>query len=289
MNLPIINKSPSPPPPPHPEANVRGRRGGGEGQIKLVSTDFDGTLFAEFENPPIPGRFVALISDLQRRGVKWVINTGREMSSLMEALARARIGAQPDYLVLVEREIYRHDGARYVPVEPWNTACHREHEQLFARVRPEVAALMDWVNERFKATVYEDAWSPFCLIAGNTSDADAVQARLDEFCRRFPELTVVRNDVYARFSHVNYNKGTALAEITRLLNLTSAEVLAAGDHLNDLPMLQTKFARCLVTPANAIPQVKDVVKKQNGFVSELPCGHGVAEGMEKFLQLPADA
>jgi hypothetical protein len=23
--------------------------------IKLISTDFDGTLFAEFESPPIPG------------------------------------------------------------------------------------------------------------------------------------------------------------------------------------------------------------------------------------------
>ncbi len=252
--------------------------------IKLVSTDFDGTLFAEFENPPIPPRFLKLIGDLQARGVKWVINTGREMASLMEALGRARIPVQPDYLVLVEREIYRHDGVRYVPVEPWNTACHRDHEQLFARVRPEVAALMDWVNERFKATVYGDAWSPFCLIAGNNVDADVIHARLDEFCRRFPELTVVRNDVYARFSHVNYNKGTALAELTRLLGLTSAEVLAAGDHLNDLPMLKTQFARYLVTPANAIPKVKEVVKTQGGFVSNLNCGHGVAEGLENHLK-----
>lgn len=252
--------------------------------IKLVSTDFDGTLFAEFENPPIPPRFVSLIGDLQRRGVKWVINTGREMASLMETLGRARIPVQPDYLVLVEREIYRHDGVRYVPVEPWNTACHRDHEQLFARVRPEVAALMDWVNARFKATVYEDAWSPFCLIAGNNGDADVIHARLDEFCRRFPEMTVVRNDIYARFSHINYNKGTALAELTRLLGLTSAEVLAAGDHLNDMPMLKTEFARYLVSPANAIPQVKELVKRQGGFVSELSCGHGVAEGMENHFQ-----
>jgi len=252
--------------------------------IKLVSTDFDGTLYAEFENPPIPPRFVALISDLQARGVKWVINTGRDMSSLMETLARAKIAVQPDYLVLVEREIYRHDGVRYAPVEHWNAACHRDHEALFTRVRPEVSALMDWVNARFRATVYADTWSPFCLIAGNNGDADLIHAQLDEFCERFPELTVVRNDVYARFSHVNYNKGTALAELTRMLKLTSAEVLAAGDHLNDLPMLKTEFARFLVTPANAIPQVKELVKSQGGFVSELSCGHGVAEGVEHHLK-----
>jgi len=49
--------------------------------IKLISTDFDGTLFAEFENPPIPERLITLIGDLQARGAKWIINTGRDMSS----------------------------------------------------------------------------------------------------------------------------------------------------------------------------------------------------------------
>ena len=46
---------------------------------------------------------------------------------------------------------------------------------------------------------------------------------------------MVRNDVYARFSHAAYNKGTALAELTRRLGLHSRTVFAAGDHLNDLP------------------------------------------------------
>lgn len=251
--------------------------------IKLISTDFDGTLFSEFENPAIPPRIVSLIGELQSRGVHWVINTGRDMSGLMEALARARIPVQPDYLVLVEREIYHHDGGRYAPVEHWNAACTRDHGELYARIRPEVADLMNWVNTRFRATVYEDVWSPFCLIAGNNSDADQIHARLDEFCKRFPELAVVRNDVYARFSHVNYNKGTALAELSRMLGVTSHDVLAAGDHLNDLPMLKSEHARYLVAPANAVPLVKDLVSKQGGFVSELNCGHGVAEGMEHYL------
>ena len=71
--------------------------------IKLISTDFDGTLFAEFENPPIAERLQQLIGELQARGVKWVINTGRDMSGLMEALGRSRVTIKPDYLVLVER------------------------------------------------------------------------------------------------------------------------------------------------------------------------------------------
>ena len=253
--------------------------------IKLISTDFDGTLFAEFENPPISRRLENLIGDMQSRGAKWVINTGRDMSSLMEALARARISIQPDYLVLVEREIYEHDGVRYAPVEPWNTACARDHAELFALVRPAVSELTEWVNSRFRATVYQDAYSPFCLIAGNNGEADLIHDQLTAFCERFSQLTVVRNDVYARFSHAAYNKGTALAELSRRQSLTAAAVFAAGDHLNDLPMLSSNYARWLVAPDNAIEPVKVAVVRQEGFVSGLNHSEGVAEGFEHHLAL----
>jgi hydroxymethylpyrimidine pyrophosphatase-like HAD family hydrolase len=252
--------------------------------IQLISTDFDGTLFAEFENPPIPDQVVALIGELQARGAKWVINTGRDMSSLMEALARSHIPIQPDFLVLVEREMFKHDGVRYGPVTAWNTACARDHDRLFARVRREVPELVEWVNARFRATVYEDAYSPFCLMAGNNGDADLIHAQMKLFCARFPQLTVVRNDVYARFSHAAYNKGTALAELTRQLELQADGVFAAGDHWNDLPMLDLKFARWLAAPGNAMVEVKEAVRRQQGFVSELNCGQGVAEGLEFSLK-----
>jgi HAD superfamily hydrolase (TIGR01484 family) len=255
--------------------------------IKLISTDFDGTLFAEFENPPIPERLASIIADLQSRGAKWVINTGRDMSSLMEALARAQIRIQPDFLVLVEREIYRHDGVRYASVADWNAACTSDHSTLFERVRPEVASLTEWVNSRFRATVYEDPYSPFCVIAGNNGDADLIHTRMNEFCANFSQLTVVRNDVYARFSHIAYNKGSALAEISRSLGVKPTETLAAGDHLNDLPMLKSEFARFLVAPNNAISEVKEVVIRQGGFVSKLSCGNGVAAGLEYHLN-PAE-
>src|ERR1051325_269246 len=131
--------------------------------IRLISTDFDGTIFAEFENPPISEGFLKLIADLQSQGVKWVINTGRDMSSLMESLARARVEVQPDYLVLVEREIHVHDGVRYCGLDEWNSACARAHEELFVRVRQDLPRLTEWVNERFRATVYEDPYSRFCI------------------------------------------------------------------------------------------------------------------------------
>jgi hypothetical protein len=253
--------------------------------IKLISTDFDGTLFAEFENPPIPESLQRIIGELQSRGVKWVINTGRDMSGLMEAIARSKISVKPDYLVLVEREIHCHQDMQYVGWHDWNDACHRSHEELFVKVRADLPRLVSWVESRYNATIYEDAYSPFCLLAGNNGDADAIHAFMEEYCNEVPNLKVVRNDVYARFCHANYNKGTALAEICKRLQIAPENTLAAGDHLNDLPMLDREYARYLVTPVNGIAVVRECVARQGGFVADLPHGHGVAQGLRHFLKL----
>src|SRR5437899_351078 len=142
--------------------------------IKLVSTDFDGTLFAEFEDPPVPQELQELIGGLQARGGKWVINTGRDLSSLMETLGRSAITIEPDYLVLVEREIQVHENCGYVSLKSWNNACERDHEQLFARLEPELPRIREWINARFHAFVYEDAYSPLCVVAHSVSDMDQI-------------------------------------------------------------------------------------------------------------------
>ncbi len=250
--------------------------------IQVLSTDFDGTLFAEFENPPIPVELQEMIARLQAQGAKWVINTGRDMSSLMESLGRAAIAVKPDYLVLVEREIHLHQDSQYVGLEDWNTACSRTHAELFAQIRRDLPGLIQWISSRFQASIYEDAYSPLCLIAANTTDMDDIHAYLESYCRRVTTLSVVRNDVYARFSHQSYNKGTALAEVTRRLGLGRHQVFAVGDHLNDLPMLSTEYAGLLAAPANAVPLVQTAVRQQGGYISQAPHGAGVVEAIKYY-------
>jgi hypothetical protein len=254
-----------------------------ETPIKLISTDFDGTLLAEFENPPVPLALQDLIGHLQARGAKWVINTGRDLSSLLETLGRAHLAIKPDFLVVVEREIYRHHQSEYVEHRSWNRACHDAHAELFQRVILDVPRLRAWVEARFAATIYEDAFSPFCLIAERIQDADVIHDYLTAYCREVPKLNVMRNDVYSRFCHEAYDKGTALAEIAGELHVTAAETFAAGDHLNDLPMLTRQHAHWLAAPSNAIDIVKSAVRRQNGHVSAFAHGHGVADGLQTFL------
>ena len=250
--------------------------------IRLVSTDFDGTVHAEHENPPVAPALQERLAQLQRQGVKWVVNTGRDLSALMEALGRAHLRVSPDFVVVVEREIHAHDGVRFAGWDDWNRECTRKQDELFARVRPDLPSLVEWIHERFQVMIYEDAYSPFCMIAESPTDTDRIMEFMARYCRKVPELSLVRNDVYVRFSHIGFNKGTALGEITRRLGLSADQVLAAGDHWNDLPMLSPEFARWLVAPSNAIEPVKAAVRRNLGHVSSQPVGHGILEGLDRF-------
>jgi hydroxymethylpyrimidine pyrophosphatase-like HAD family hydrolase len=251
--------------------------------IQVICTDFDGTVFSEFEHQPIPPRLVQLIAQAQSEGAKWVINTGRDMSSLMEALGRSRIPIHPDYLVLVEREIYEHSGLAYRGLHRWNDACQDEHNHLFREVRPEVSALGAWISRHHRATIYEDAFSPFCVIAESGEAADHIHEFLEDFATQIPCLSVVRNDIYMRFAHNSYNKGTALTEICEIEGVSPEDTFVAGDHFNDLPMLQRKRAAWLAAPVNAIPAVQDTVREQGGFLSRFTAGDGVADAIEWCL------
>lgn len=253
--------------------------------IKLISTDFDGTVHSDLEHPPVPLALQALVGGLQSRGTVWIINTGRDLPSLTDSLRAARLSIQPDYVVTVEREIYARHNSQYLPFTDWNKGCTQAHRDLFNAIEPILPKALAWIQERFNATIYEDAYSPFCLIAQSPEQADAIHAQLDLFFQNIPDLAVVRNGIYARFGHRAYNKGSALAEIARRLEISAQHIFAAGDHLNDLPMLSTEYARCLTAPDNAIDAVKEVVREQNGYVSGEPYGFGVVRGLEHFLKL----
>ena len=251
--------------------------------LQLVCTDFDGTIHTELESPTVAQEFQDLIGELQARGVPWVVNTGRGLADLLHEMARSKLFVAPDYLVVVEREIYRREGDRYVAHAEWNDRCARTHEDLFAQLRPELPSWFEWVNGNFVAEVYEDPWSPFCLVAASTNDALEIVEHVEMRCRAWPEVTVVANHVYARLSHVDYHKGSALREVAGLCGAEPAGTFIAGDHWNDLPMLRRELGHWLVAPANAMDEVKLAVEAAGGWVLPGRAGRAVAAGLRRCL------
>ena len=57
-----------------------------EREIRLISTDFDGTLVAHDFDPVLDHGCMELLGELKNRGAQWAINTGRSVQLLESGL-----------------------------------------------------------------------------------------------------------------------------------------------------------------------------------------------------------
>src|SRR5205807_3083731 len=91
---------------------------------------------------------------------------------------------------------------------------------------------------------------------------------IEHASEREPKFNYQRNTIYLRFCHADYHKGAALAELARLIHIPRENIFAAGDHHNDISMLNGEVAAMPACPANAIDEVKDAVRNAKGFVAK---------------------
>lgn len=254
--------------------------------MRLISTDFDGTLIAFDSDGKCSPAFAAVLEQHHRNGGMWAINTGRSLEHALEGIARFQAPVAPDFLLTLEREIYQctADGV-WVSHGDWNENCEKHHAHLFS-IAGDIFALIERLahdNEGINV-IYEEG-VPAGLVTATEEIMDDVARTLDELIVAVPKFGYQRNTVYLRFCHRDYHKGAALGELCRLEGISPEGVLAAGDHFNDLSMLDGSYARMTACPANAIEPVKQAVRESGGYIAKACWADGIAEAFRHFEAL----
>lgn len=252
-------------------------------KIRLISTDFDGTLVSHANHPVFDRDCMELIRELQSNGAIWAINTGRSVDLLEEGLEDFAFPLLPDFILTSERDVFRPAEGGWEPYGDWNARCAQAHAELYATASPILAEVIDYVTRETKARVIYEADEPAGLVATSEEEMDRLTKFIDRAKADAPKFHYQRNTVYLRFCHADYHKGAALAELSRLTTVAHANIFAAGDHHNDLSMLDGRYAGCPACPANAIPAVKEAVRRAGGCVAEKEFGAGVHEALRHFL------
>ncbi len=253
-------------------------------KIRLLSTDFDGTLVSHTSEPVLDGRCMQLIGELQRDGAVWAINTGRSVDLLDSGLMDFSFPVHPDFILTSERDVFRpsQNGGRWEAYGDWNERCARDHADLFRSATSVLAEVLDFVEQKTQARVIYEPHGPAGVVAQSEEEMDRVTEFIDQLRERQPKFNYQRNTIYLRFCHADYHKGAALAELARLIEISREEIFAAGDHHNDISMLDGRYAKFPACPANAIDAVKVAVREAGGYVAEQECGAGVYEALRYF-------
>ena len=255
-------------------------------KIRLLSIDFDGTLVSHVSEPVLDRGCVELIRDLQSDGVLFSINTGRSVDLLESGLADFEFPMRPDFILTTEREVFRpgDNGEKWEPFGDWNTRCARDHAELFSSAQSVLAEVVDFVTRKTKAQLLYHSQGLEGLRAESAEEMDRIVEFIERAGAKEPKFNYQRNTIYLRFCHADYHKGAALAELARLIDIPRENIFAAGDHHNDISMLNGEVAAMPACPANAIDEVKETVRDAGGYVAELQHGAGVHEALLHFTK-----
>lgn len=252
--------------------------------IRLLSTDFDGTLAGGIHGERCVPALAVELAAVVREGALWAVNTGRSLEAALDGLEHLGAPASPDYILTSERHIFKPDGrGGWHDYGEWNAICRQHHNLLFSQSGSFFRQISRLVSRHEGVVILKNIEGvPEGLAAESEELLDVVSDELAGLRGRPADFHHQRSNTFLRFCHRRYDKGSTLAELGRLLDMPTADILAVGDHQNDIAMLFGNIAAMTACPANAHPSVKEAVLRAGGHVSELEAGEGTAEAIRLY-------
>ncbi|XKF66706.1 Cof-type HAD-IIB family hydrolase [Virgibacillus necropolis] len=242
-----------------------------EKQIKLIALDMDGTLLTSDEK--VTERTHKAIQQAMEKGVHVVISTGRWLGSCYPYAES--LGLQ-SYLVTsnggeiwtMEKElIERHTVDPVLMEKLWDLGKRYDMgcwmiatDAVWRGERPNEFSKHEWLKVGF------DSHFP---------------SNLEKFMQElsyFDELELTNSQPHnVEVNPKGVHKGSALSKVCEKLGITMDEVMAAGDSLNDMKMIQQSGLGI------AMGNGQEAIKKAADFETDTNDDDGVAKAIERFV------
>lgn len=240
--------------------------------IKLIASDMDGTLLPE-GTPNVNPELFDVILKLKEKGIIFAAASGRQFVSM-----RSVFGP-------VERDIlFIADNGAFVTCRGTVTKCLsfqrevlekivryvRGMENIFYMVSTPEGAYTDKVEDTEMISWIRDGYHVRLDPVRDVLELDKDIIKVAVFCKGvdaacaakeiIPEFkdvshVMVSGDHWIDFMERTVDKGNALSEIQRMMNIKKEETMAFGDNLNDIGLLNC--AKESYAVAGARPEVKE--------------------------------
>lgn len=255
---------------------------------KCVALDFDLTIF-DYRRPADTRVLIPWFDRLHKDGKMVGIASGRTLADLKYELQKIEMPWEkpfPHFVIHEEFYIHWPGSPAHADISAWNATCAGSVESLCQAMRPsfdvcasEIAAR----GVRIEKGV-EETRAGISLVLENPAGAEQARLLLQEIVGTAHDARISRNHHILLATPAAYHKGTALNKLRSLADLAPDEVLAIGDNLNDLAMLEDSMGFRCATVGNAEPLVSELVTERGGHIAQALLAFGVVEIFEKTFE-----
>lgn len=259
------------------------------GSVRLISLDFDGTILV-YDDPAgvFHPEVITLLNSLEVKGIRWCANSGRDMKDQLGVLERSQkrgLTFMPDALICSESLVFVRDGEDYTALEPWNSMAHNDLRECHARVQKCLDGKLEYIQKTYQpiSTMIGDLFTAF-FVHDRDNQPHRLFNDLQKYLKELDGVFLTRNGGWVAVMHHALGKGHALKAYARHIRLPTDHILAIGDQYNDLPMLILDVARHVGCPGDAIPEVRQAVRKAGGVVADLAGPLGTIEVINAILR-----
>ncbi len=244
--------------------------------VKIITIDLDGTLFDKYKNVSEKNRTV--ISEAKKRGIKIVIATGRPLNGILYLLDDLGLNTIEDFVIC-------YNGAKVVNAKTHEviystTISGRDVKKLYNESRKldlfihafksDESLITAFPNEYTDVekrinkiedsivdfnTILDDEEFLKMMLVDDELKLNVAQNEIDSYF--YTEYTMVRSaKIFLEFLNKKSDKGLALEELAKYLNIDMKETMAIGDAGNDISMI--KRANIGVAMENAFKEVLEI-------------------------------
>ncbi len=250
----------------------------------LIALDLDGTSVRYEPRLEMDPVLINYLHSLRSRGIRWVMNSDRYTDTMVGIAGLLGPEEKPAAILSCQRFIHLLNGNNtYLPEQAWNTEQLQHHTQLWDSILPYFHRWSLEIEQQFTVldSVANDLVFAYMVTAEQTP-------RLRELMRTFitpwPDAQVSGNQEWTFILHAAFSKGSVLEKCAELMGIDQQHIIAVGDGINDLSMLDGSVTPQVGCPANASPEVIKAVTNAGGMVADSEGPAGTLQVIKQYMK-----
>lgn len=264
---------------------------------KMIITDLDDTL-VNSQGTISPEDKKAII-DIQKKGVKFVLCSGRPTFAMMDLAKELDLETYGGYVLSFngsiifdckEKKIIKEVGLTPEEIHFIYDIARRENVEIITYVGDSIVSedFSEYINEEVKITKMNfekvenfkervDVPCTKCILLAEPSYLEKVEKKLQK--ELGDKFSIARSkSFFLEVTKLGIDKGMGIKTLCSITNTPIEKTIAVGDSYNDIPML--KVAGLSVAVANAKPEILEMVD----FISKSNNENGMAFMIDNILK-----